>query len=67
MAEKHVRVELLASTHNAEALIYAAFRQCYHKCFVAVLWPRLLSGEISKDEQGKFIEDVVKSGHTSPI
>ena len=67
MAEKHVRVELLASTPNPEALIYAAFRQCYHKGFVADMWPRLLSGEISREEQGKFIEDVVKSGHTSPI
>ncbi len=67
MAEKRLRVELLACTPNAEALIYAAFRQCYHNGFVGDMWPRLLSGEIDRDEQCRFIEDVVRSGHTSPV
>ena len=67
MAEKKVRVELLACTPNAEALIYAAFRQCYHKGFIGDMWPCLLAGEISSEKQCEFIEDVVNSGHTSPV
>ncbi len=67
MAEKKMRVELLACTPNPEALIYAAFRQCYHKGFVGEMWPRLLDGEISAEQQRRFIAEVVNSGHTSPL
>ena len=67
MAQTQLQVELLAHTPNALSLIYAAFRQCYHKGFVADMWPRLLAGEISREEQGKFVADVVESGHVSPI
>lgn len=67
MAQTQLRVELLAHTPDALSLIYAAFRQCYHKGFVADMWPRLLSGDVSREEQGKFVEDVVESGHVSPI
>lgn len=67
MAEKKMRVELLACTPNPESLIYAAFRQCYHKGFVGDMWPGLLSGEIPTEEQEAFIADVVASGHSSPL
>ena len=54
MAETRVHVELLACTPNPEALIYAAFRQCYHKGFVGEMWPRLLSGDIPKAQQAEY-------------
>ena len=46
MPETTLRVELLTHTPEPVALIYAAFRQCYHAGFVADMWPRLLAGEI---------------------
>lgn len=67
MSECHLRVELLAHTPDPLSLVYAAFRQCYHAGFVADMWPKLLSGEISKEKQAEFIEQVVSSGHVSPI
>lgn len=67
MPQTDMRVELLAYTPNAESLIYAAFRQCYHAGFVADMWPRLLSGEISAEKQADFITQVLASGHVSPI
>ena len=67
MAETKVNLELLACTPNPEALIYASFRQCYHKGFVGEMWPRLLSGEISQARQAEFIKEIIKSGHNSPI
>ena len=67
MAQTHLKVELLACTPNPEALIYAAFRQCYHKGFVGDMWPRLLAGEVSPEVQGQFIGEISNSGHTSPL
>ena len=67
MAQCKLRVELLAHTPNALSLIYAAFRQCYHAGFVADMWPKLLAGEISPEKQSSFVNEVVASGHVSPI
>ena len=67
MPEISLRVELLTHTPDPVALIYAAFRQCYHAGFVADMWPRLLAGEIDTEAQGRFVADILKSGHTSPI
>ena len=67
MPETTMRVELLAHTPEPLSLIYAAFRQCYHAGFVADMWPRLLAGEISFAKQGEFVENVMESGHVSPI
>lgn len=67
MPEALQRVELLAVTPNAESLVYAAFRQCYHAGFVADMWPRLLSGEIEHEKQCEFVSRVLESGHVSPI
>lgn len=61
------RVELLAHTPDALSIIYAAFRQCYHAGFVADMWPRLVSGEISREKQAAFVSKVMESGHASPI
>lgn len=62
-----LRVELLAKTENLEALVYAAMRQCYHKGFVGDMWPRLLRGEISLEEQHRMIAKILDSGHESPL
>lgn len=67
MPETTCRVELLASTPDALALVYAAFRQCYHIGFVGDMWPKLLAGEIAHDAQAEFIAKVMESGHASPI
>lgn len=62
-----MRVELLAHTPDPLALIYAAFRQCYHAGFVADMWPKLLAGGISRETQAAFVTRVMESGHTSPL
>ena len=67
MSQVKARVELLAHTPDPLALIYAAFRQCYHAGEVADMWPRLLSGEISREKQAAFVENIMASGHASPI
>jgi thymidylate synthase (FAD) len=67
MAETHLRVELLSHTPEALSVIYAAFRQCYHAGFVGDMWPKLLDGEISPEKQAEFVENVMASGHVSPI
>lgn len=61
------RVELLAHTPEPLSLVYAAFRQCYHAGFVADMWPRLLSGEISREKQAEFVSSIIGSGHSSPV
>ncbi len=67
MAETQARVELLAHTPDPLSVIYVAFRQCYHAGEVADLWPRLLSGEVSREKQGAFVASVLDSGHMSPL
>ncbi len=67
MSETRLQVELLAHTPEPLSLIYAAFRQCYHAGFVADMWPRLLAGEISAEQQAEFVRKVVESGHVSPV
>lgn len=67
MPEKALDVRLLAHTPEPLALIYAAFRQCYHAGFVADMWPRLLAGDIARDKQADFVAKILESGHVSPI
>lgn len=67
MPPAKVQVRLLALTPNPLPLIYASFRQCYSPGYVGDLWPRLLNGEVSLEEQGRFVEDILESGHHSPI
>ncbi len=61
------RVELLAHTPDALSLIYAAFRQCYHRGFVGDMQPRLRDGEIPPEKQAEFVARIMESGHTSPV
>lgn len=67
MPQTTPRVELLAHTPEPLSLVYAACRQCYHAGFVADMWPRLLAGDISKEQQAQFIAGIMESGHFSPI
>ncbi len=67
MPQIEPKVELLTHSPEPLALIYAAFRQCYHAGFVGDMWPRLLSGEISREKQARFVRDVMESGHASPV
>ncbi|GFK95089.1 Flavin-dependent thymidylate synthase [Fundidesulfovibrio magnetotacticus] len=67
MPATRLDVALLAYTPEPLALVYAAFRQCYHAGFVADMWPRLLAGEISREKQAEFVAGVISSGHVSPI
>lgn len=67
MPEIKAHVELLAHTPNPLALVYAAFRQCYYAGDVADMWPKLISGEISREVQAAFVEKILASGHASPI
>lgn len=67
MSEKTCVVSLLTSTPNAMELIYAAYRQCYHKGYIADMWPALVNGTVTREEQYNFIENVLKSGHDSPV
>ncbi|SHN49789.1 FAD-dependent thymidylate synthase [Desulfovibrio litoralis] len=60
-------VKILNHTPEPLALIYAAFRQCYHSGYIVDMWERLLSGAVSKEEQAEFVRKVIESGHTSPI
>ncbi|MCG8529664.1 MAG: FAD-dependent thymidylate synthase [Desulfovibrionales bacterium] len=67
MPQKKCRVELIASTPDPMAVIYAAFRQCYHAGFVGDMHAKILDGEISPEKQAAFIRKVMESGHASPI
>ncbi len=67
MSVTTAHVELLAHTPEPLALVYAAFRQCYHAGFVADMWPRLLGGEISRQKQAEFVYTIMESGHNSPL
>ena len=67
MPETTMRTELLAYTPEPLALVYAAFRQCYHAGFVADMWPNLVAGDISREKQAEFVTNVMDSGHVSPI
>ncbi|CAM2060703.1 Flavin-dependent thymidylate synthase [Desulfovibrionales bacterium] len=67
MVQKRLRVELLAYTPDGLSLIYTAFRQCYHSDYVAEMWPKLLTGEITLDKQAEFVAKTMESGHNSPV
>lgn len=65
--EKVCNVELLAVTPNSMSLIYAAYRQCYLRGYVADTWEDLISGTLPAAQQYEFIDNVLKSGHDSPV
>ncbi len=63
----HMEVRLLSGTPSPEALIYAAFRQCYSPGYVGDLWEDLKEGKVSREKQKNFISKVLESGHESPV
>lgn len=67
MAEVQPRVELLAHTPEPLAVIYAAFRQCYHAGFVGDAWPDLTADGADRARQAAFVRQVLESGHGSPL
>lgn len=67
MPAKKMQVKLLASTPNAITLIYAAFRQCYAPGYVGDDFEKWLRGEVPLEKQARFIENILASGHESPI
>lgn len=68
MSETKLQIKLLAHTPNALALVYAAFRQCYHAGFVGNMWQDLLDGDpAGVKKQADFVAQVIASGHVSPI
>jgi len=67
MPEASMRVELLSHTPEPLAVIYAAFRQCYHAGFAGDMWPRLVAGDIPPEKQAEFVAQVMASGHVSPV
>lgn len=75
--ETKLDVALLAHTFNAEALVWAAMRQCYSDGYASELFEQALK-EIQEDTFGDcesdfvtkmyaFIDSVLASGHESPI
>lgn len=75
--ETHLNVALLAHTFDAEALVWAAMRQCYSDGYASELFEQALK-EIQEDAFGDcesdfvakmyaFIDSVLASGHESPI
>ncbi|MDQ7032313.1 MAG: FAD-dependent thymidylate synthase [Desulfonauticus sp.] len=62
-----LKVTLLAHTPNAISLVYAAFRQCYSSEFVGDKFEKWLRGEIPLEQQQTFIQNVLASGHESPV
>lgn len=67
MPQVKLGVKLLAYTPEPLAVIYAAFRQCYHDGFVGDMWEKLQNGEISREQQGEFVSKIISSGHESPV
>ena len=63
----HCSVTLLSHTDDPLALVYAAFRQCYHEGYVADMWPRLVNGDIPVEQQADFVRRIMESGHVSPV
>lgn len=65
------RVELLSHTPDPLALLYSAFRQCYHSGFAGDMWKEMQNSvaeeDINREKQAAFVRSVISSGHESPI
>jgi thymidylate synthase (FAD) len=64
MAKVNLDVQLLETSQNAIALIYAACRQCYSEKFAGDLFSDA-APDIKKQEE--FVKSIVASGHMSPL
>ena len=67
MPQAKFDIKLLSHTPDPLSLIYAAFRQCYSQGFAGDMWDKLISGEISREKQAEFVQNIISSGHESPI
>jgi len=68
MTATSLRVSLLAMTPDAEALIYAACKQCTSQDDAADVYKRLtVDPVVSADHVNKLIRRVIDSGHTSVV
>ncbi|MDR0445189.1 MAG: FAD-dependent thymidylate synthase [Puniceicoccales bacterium] len=66
--KKTLRVELLSHTPDAEDVIFAAFRQCYASGFVMdTIVNQRRAGTITPEERDRFLQDVLRTGHESPM
>lgn len=64
MAQIKLKVELLDFSENALSLIYAACRQCYSPKFSGQIFRE---GINNPEQMGKFVAQVISSGHESPL
>ncbi|MFH1612950.1 MAG: FAD-dependent thymidylate synthase [bacterium] len=62
--QSKLNVSLLEMTQNANSLIYVACRQCYSAKFAGDIFE---DNTKSIEEQKKFVEKIVASGHESPL
>lgn len=63
-------VSLMSMTPNAEALVYAAFRQCYSAEYAAFIFRDGSTDYLTahgKEKINNFITKILASGHESPI
>ncbi len=71
MPKTNLKVKLLSYTSFPEEVVYAAFRQCYSKGFIGDKWDEIinppLDNEKNKQKIRNFIQEVLESGHESPI
>ncbi len=61
------KVSILSHTPNPLAVIYTAFRQCYHAGYASDMWAEIEEGNITKEKQAQFIKNIMSSGHESPL
>lgn len=62
-----MKIKLLTHTPYPLELLYTAFRTCYSHNSPEKIWDNALSGEIPKEEIINFIEEVLATGHASPL
>lgn len=65
MGATNVKVTFLSMTQNPEALIYAAYRQCYKAGYVGDDWNAFINGD--RDAQIQFIKTMLDTPHESPL
>lgn len=65
-----MEVVLLSHTPEPLALIYAAFRQCYSAGFAGDMYRDITgvdTATVPREKQAAFVDDVLASGHLSPL
>jgi thymidylate synthase (FAD) len=62
-----MEVKLLVYTQRPLEVLYTAFRSCYSNKTPQKIWEEVLSGKISQEKMAEFIEEVLSTGHASPL